>query len=284
MDTSDTCASTRAGMPEETPPSQLLTILRVAVGYISHLLGNALFVLCVLPLALLMTPFPRLKHRCLHSLVRAYLTFYTRVYLPALGIYEIAEVSGLEKLGNRGPVVYASNHRGRLDALLLLGILKHTGVVIKAKYTIAPALATLVTHFDFVSTDPSLLSSLAGTLKKCRSLIAHGTSLLVFPEGSRAASGRLKPFRDFAFKLAIECETPVVPVIVHSTIPLLTRAPGSLFPRGHNVCRIRFLEPELIRLGDTPIALSDRVRRRMAAELRELDRGTVWETHTSERT
>jgi len=276
-------AIVRGSETARTSPPRLLTVLRVLAGYGSHFLGSGVFVLLVLPLAVLLAPFPRLKHKCLHAIIHSYLAFYTRVCLPALGVYRLAEVSGMENLDTQGPVIYAANHRSRLDAPLLLGLLKQTGVVIKSKYTAAPALAALVTHFDFVSTDPGQLSSLAGALDKCRGLIGKGRSLLVFPEGSRATSGRLQPFKDFAFKLAVGSGCPVVPVIVHSTHPFLTRAPGSLFPGGRNVFRVRFLEPERIRPADTQDSLSDRVRGRMAAELRKLDAGTGWDLGRPER-
>ena len=120
-------------------------------------------------------------------------------------------------------------------------------------------------------------AAVANAVAHCRRLVAEGRSLLVFPEGSRAVSGLLQPFRNVAFKLALECGRPVVPVVIHSTLPFMAKVPGSVFPHGRNRYRIRFLAPEPISAGDTPESLSDRVHRRMSAELRQLDVGTPWE-------
>jgi len=117
---------------------------------------------------------------------------------------------------------------------------------------------------------------LAAAQEKCRHLLHTDRNLLVFPEGTRARSGRLQPFHTLAFRVAVDCRAPVVPVIVHSTSPFMARIPGSMFPRRPLVYRIRFLEPETAEPGETAEGLCDRIRRRMARELRDLDRGTVW--------
>ena len=40
---------------------------------------------------------------------------------------------------------------------------------------------------------------------------------MVFPEGTRSASGELGPFKDGAFLLAIEAQVPILPLAVHGT-------------------------------------------------------------------
>ena len=99
----------------------------------------------------------------------------------------------------------------------------------------------------------------------------------MFPEGTRARSGRLQHFNRIAFQLALASGAPVWPVIVHSTCPFMAKVPGSIFPQGQNEFRIRFLDRECPRPDDDAISLCDRVHRRMAQELKILDAGTVWE-------
>ena len=106
-----------------------------------------------------------------------------------------------------------------------------------------------------------------------------GKNLLIFPEGTRARSRRLQPFNRLAFDLALAAQVPVLPVVIHSTEPFMSKLPGSVFPRRRNYYRIRFLDPELPGAGDTATALSDRVHRRIAQELKSLDAGTSWENN-----
>ena len=54
-----------------------------------------------------------------------------RRWLPFLGAYRIAEISGLERALAVHPMVLVANHRSLMDALLLIGLLPRTGVLIE---------------------------------------------------------------------------------------------------------------------------------------------------------
>jgi 1-acyl-sn-glycerol-3-phosphate acyltransferase len=255
-----------------------LTVARYAIGYATYSLSKAVFVLLALPLLLVLWPFPRAKHRVLARITQRFLAFLSRVWLPALGLYRIVEISGRDQALAARPAVFVANHRGRLDGPMLLGLLPDTGIIIKAKEGRQAAFALLMRHFDFIGVEANRLSSAATALARAQQVLAAGRSLLVFPEGTRAGGGRLQPFKDLAFQLARETGVPVVPVVVHSTVPFMAKRSGSWFPRGRNQYRVRFLDPEPARPEDRAADLSDRVRRRLAHALKSLDVGTVWET------
>jgi len=44
-------------------------------------------------------------------------------------------------------------------------------------------------------------------------MIDRGLSMVIYPEGTISSEGKLKPFKNGAFKLAIEKQVPVVPVV-----------------------------------------------------------------------
>ena len=254
-----------------------LSVLLISAGYASYAISKAVFILCAIPLALLLTPFPKAKSRVLRELVYRYLGFFTRTWLPLLGVYRIVEIAGLERARAAKPAVIVANHRSFMDAILLLGLLPGTGVVIKARDTRQPTYALLERHFDLASLERDSLNSVSSSLERGRALLANGKHLLVFPEGTRARSGRLQHFNRIAFQLALASGAPVWPVIVHSTCPFMAKVPGSIFPQGHNEFRIRFLDHECPRPDDDADSMCDRVHRRMAQELKLLDAGTVWE-------
>ena len=258
-----------------------LSVLLVSLGYASYFISKAVFVVCSLPLLIVLLPFPQAKYRMLQAMTHRYLGFFTRAWLPLLGVYRVAEISGLERGLSVRPAICVANHRGFMDSILLLGLLPRTGVLIKARDTKQPMYAILARHFDLVSVDRNSLDSLSASLDKCRQLLAAGKNLLVFPEGTRARSGRLQHFNGIAFQLALATGAPVLPIVVHSTLPFMAKLPGSVFPRGRNEYRIRFLEPEIPRPDDDADSLCDRVHRRMAQELKSLDAGTCWEVKSN---
>jgi 1-acyl-sn-glycerol-3-phosphate acyltransferase len=267
-------ASTRIFPP---PRPYGLTVVLFSIGYVSYFLCKGIFVVAAAPVLLALTPFPNARYRFLQATLRGFLAGFARGWLPALGLYRIVEVSGVERALALGPAVLAANHRGFMDSLLILSLVPRLGVVIKARDTRQLTYSVLARTFDLVSIDPGRVSSVAAALTACRRILSRGRRLLVYPEGTRARSGRLQPFHALAFELARHAGVPVVPVLIHSTVPFMAKIPGSIFPRQRNEYRIRFLDPETPRREDTAESLSDRVHRRMAMELKMLDAGTIWE-------
>jgi 1-acyl-sn-glycerol-3-phosphate acyltransferase len=258
--------------------------LRVAlacVGYASYFVSKILFVILVFPVFVLLLPFPAAQQRFLQGVTHHYLAFFSRRWLPLLGAYHIVEISGLEHALSARPAVLVANHRSLMDALLLIGLLPRTGVLIKARDTRKVMNGLLARYFDLVSIDRHSLESVATTLAKSRRLLDQGKNLLVFPEGTRARSGRLQHFNRLAFDVALEAGVPVVPVVLHTSVPFMAKLPGSIFPRQRNAYRIRFLDPEEPQAQDDPLTWCDRVHRRMARELKQLDLGTPWELKTN---
>ena len=269
-----------ASRTSRPPRPFAITVMCGLVGYSSYLLFKGVFVLLAVPVLLALLPFPKARYEFLQASLRGSLLLFARGWLPALGIYRVVEVSGLKETLALGPAVLAANHRSFMDSPMLLSLVSRMGVVIKARDTRQVLHALLVWAFDMVSIDANRLSSVGAAMAKCQGILSAGRRLLIYPEGTRARSGRLQPFRPLAFELARKAGVPVVPVVIHSTVPFMAKLPGSVFPRHHNEYRIRFLAAEMPRPEDTAQSLCDRVHRRMVRELKTLDAGTVWETGT----
>ncbi len=254
-----------------------LSVLLISAGYVSYAICKGVFILCALPIGLVLIPFPAAKKRVFQAMLHHFLGFFTRSWLPWIGVYGMAEISGFENARLPGPAVIVANHRGFMDGLFVLGLVPKTGVVIKSLDTRQPTYALLERHFDVVAVDKSASDSVSASLERCRAVLENGCKLLLFPEGTRARSGRLQRFTRTAFQLAIASQAPVLPVVIHSTHPFMAKVPGSIFPRGRNVFRIQFLSPERPQTGEDADQFSDRVYQRMAAALKSLDVGTFWE-------
>ncbi len=257
-----------------------LVVVLTGLGYASYFLSKIIFVLLGVPLYLLMTPWPRTQERMLQVVMHHFLGFFTRVWLPLFRVYHIVEISGREKIESARPAVIVANHRGFMDSIFMLGLSPRTGALTKASHARQPMYHLLVRHFDLVSVNRNSMESVATAFERCRQILSTGKNLVVFPEGTRARSGRLQPFNRLAFDLALAANVPVLPVVIHSTEPFMGKVPGSVFPRRKNFYHIRFLDPEPPRAGEDAAQLCDRVHRRLAQELKLLDAGTSWEIQT----
>lgn len=257
-----------------------LTPLAAFIGYLFYFSGHVIFAVIVVPIFLVMSPFPGLRYRFIHGIFQWYVFFLSRRYLPFLGVYRVQEISGLERARSAGPAVYVVNHRSRMDGPLMLATVPNAAVVIKAAYGRNILYSGFVKYLDFVSVEAGSLSSLAGAVQRAQGLLAAGHNMIVFPEGTRSVTGRLLPFRDIAFRLARSAGVPIVPVVLQSDLPFMAKRPGSIFPPRTINFTIRFLEPVRLQEKETLVSLADRVERSIAAQLRELDKGTAWEVKT----
>jgi 1-acyl-sn-glycerol-3-phosphate acyltransferase len=82
---------------------------------------------------------------------------------------------------------------------------------------------------------------------------------MIFPEGTRSKTTELLPFKDGAFRLAIEAGVPILPLAVSGTSTALRKHDWRF---GKSVAEVRVLEPvETTGLGPADVsALKTRVR------------------------
>lgn len=255
----------------------MLTPLAAAIGYLFYFSGHVIFAVVVIPVYVALSPFAALRHRFIHGIFRWYVFFLSRSYLPFLGVYRLREISGLDRALAAGPAVYVVNHRSRMDGPLLLSAVPDAAVIIKAAYGRNILYSGFVKYLDFISVEPGSLSSLATAVQRAQAVLTAGRNIIVFPEGTRSVTGRLLPFRDIAFRLARSAGAPIVPVVLHSDLPFMAKRPGSIFPPRTINFTLRFLEPVRLLQKESLVSLVERVERAIAAHLRELDKGTVWE-------
>lgn len=104
----------------------------------------------------------------------------------------------------------------------------------------------------------------ASILKKMQRMARQGTSLIVFPEGSRTRDGHVAKFKGGVFLLALDMGLPIVPVSVAGTRGVMPR--GRLMVRPGTV-RVTVHEP-ISTAGmprDSARALADHVREIVAS-------------------
>jgi 1-acyl-sn-glycerol-3-phosphate acyltransferase len=257
-------------------PRILLVILQLA-GYAAYFLSSFAFCAGVPVLSVMYRFKPHLRDRFIKNLFHGYCEFLTRRLLPGFGIYAVNELSGLDGLPKKDAFIVVANHRCRIDGPMLLGIFSNIAAVIKEEYARLPIFAPMVRHLDFVSIDQNSIESLSDAMEKSRRLLDAGRCLLIFPEGTRAPGGRLLLFKDMAFRLAMEMNVPVAPVVLHTDLPFMAKRPGSIFPKRRMRFVIRALKPLQPAANERPQEFAARVREMLARQLKELDKGTPWE-------
>jgi 1-acyl-sn-glycerol-3-phosphate acyltransferase len=85
-----------------------------------------------------------------------------------------------------------------------------------SKYTtfLMPGTGWLMGWADYVSLKRKNKDSIKQMFQACKDQLARGRSIIMFPQGTRNRRTFL-PFKDGAFKLAIEAERPILPISIH---------------------------------------------------------------------
>jgi 1-acyl-sn-glycerol-3-phosphate acyltransferase len=141
--------------------------------------------------------------------------------------------SGLEH-APAGPAVYAANHASALDILVLFGHLPvDFRIVYKKSLSLVPLVGWAIRLGGHVPIDRSNPFRARRSLETGARRIRGGTSVVVFPEGTRSRDGAVHRFRRGSFGLAIDAGVPVVPVSligVKSVVPhgLTSVRPGTV--------------------------------------------------------
>src|SRR5262249_30322171 len=102
----------------------------------------------------------------------------------------------------------------------------------------------------------------------CAAALASGSSIMMFPEGTRSLDGELREFRHGAFTLALNHRAQILPIVLDGTLEALPK--NGLTLRNSADIVIHVLEPIAVDGFNDVDALRDHVRDVMGVELHRL--------------
>jgi 1-acyl-sn-glycerol-3-phosphate acyltransferase len=167
--------------------------------------------------------------------------------------------SGVRIQDPRRPYVAVSNHESYADIFLISHLPWEMKWLAKAELFRIPVMGWMMRMAGDIPVHREARRSRIEALEGCRDRLRKNVSVMIFPEGTRSRTGELQPFKDGAFRLAIEAQVPVLPIVVAGTRDAMQK--GSFLFRPARA-EARALEPvatEGLTLADVP-ALRERVR------------------------
>lgn len=148
--------------------------------------------------------------------------FWARVCL-ALTLVRV-KVEGRENISKRTSYVFVANHQGAYDIFSIYGYLNHDfRWMMKKGLRNFPVIGAACAAAGHIFVDNSSTAAIRHTMEKAEKVLANGTSLVIFPEGARTFTGKMRPFKKGAFQLAMEFALPVVPVTIDGSFDVLPR-------------------------------------------------------------
>lgn len=143
--------------------------------------------------------------------------YFGKIYGPMaraiMGLH--VTVEGAENLRHT-PAVFAVNHQSGIDlATTSKAYPKGAVIVGKKEVALIPFFGQMFIAFGNLLIDRAdRVNALSGLNKVVAEMKRRGVSAWIFPEGTRNASGTgLLPFKKGAFYMAIQAQTPLVPIV-----------------------------------------------------------------------
>ena len=211
----------------------------------------------------LTAPFDR-RRRLLHRFTCFWASLYTWLN-PAWPV----RIEGRQRVRHGEAYVMVANHLSLLDILVLFRLFTHYKWVSKIENFRVPFIGWNMRLNRYIELRRGDRASVVKMMKACRETLDAGSSIMMFPEGTRSPTGRMRAFKAGAFELALDARRPILPIVIQGTSDALPKRGFVL--RGRHPITVNIL-PERPSESFSPLsvdALTARVRGIIAAELGE---------------
>lgn len=192
-------------------------------------------------------------HRCARA--------WARWILGTTGVR--VRVTGLERLVATRSYVFAANHQSIYDIPIVFSALPfQLRIVAKESLGRIPFMGWHLHRAGHLLVDRR--NPGADIVRKMARLVREGSSLIVFPEGTRSVDGQLGRFKKGSFVVAMGSHLPIVPVTITGSRHIMTKGRLLVRPGDVQVTVHAPIPTEGLRREDVH-ELSDRVRSRVAS-------------------
>jgi len=125
------------------------------------------------------------------------------------------EIIGKENIPKEGGTCFVSNHIGIVDIILALGYIgRPFGFIAKKELLLVPFFNMWIYILGGLFIDRKNIRKAVKTINQGIHKIQNGSSMLIFPEGTRSKGRGLLPFKSGAIKLATNSLAPIVPMAI----------------------------------------------------------------------
>jgi len=149
-------------------------------------------------------------------------------------------VTGEVPTDGRLPYVAVANHESFVDILLISHLPFEMKWMSKSEMFKIPFVGWAMWLAGDIRLERGDKKSGAKALIECRDRLEKKVSVMVFPEGTRSKSGELQEFKDGAFRIAIDAQAPILPLVVLGSRDALIKHDWRL---GYSHAEVRVLDP-----------------------------------------
>ena len=141
-------------------------------------------------------------------------------------------VRGQEHIPRGRPAVFACNHASQSDILVLYQALPiQFRFLVKKELFKIPLLGIAMKWAGYIAVDRRARGKAAiRSLQEAVEKIKKGTSICIFPEGTRSPDGRLRPFKIGGMLVATKAGCPIIPVAISGSHKVFPKGKLKIYP------------------------------------------------------
>ena len=134
------------------------------------------------------------------------------------------EMTGMENIDLGKPYVFAANHQSWFDIFAILGRLPvQFRWLAKEELFSVFVLGRAMKASGYISIDRTDRRKAFASLNRAAERVQSGTSVVIFPEGTRSPDGILQEFKKGGFVLASKSQQPIVPITISGSYKILPK-------------------------------------------------------------
>jgi 1-acyl-sn-glycerol-3-phosphate acyltransferase len=200
-------------------------------------------------------------------------TFWAWHYQSLIPFWKL-HLEGRKKIPWKRPVVMVANHRSLIDILALYKIRRPFKWTSKDENFRLPFIGMVLSLTNSIRIKRESFRSGMQFLSQAEDEIGKGSSILLFPEGTRSLTREMRPFKEGAFLLAKKTGCGVIPIVHTGSEKTFDR--GSWALKGKAPIYIRVLdeipvtEVERLDVNDLMMLTRERMEEGLAALEREI--------------
>lgn len=155
---------------------------------------------------------------------------WARVLLWIAGVR--LKVEGLENLPKPGnPVIFMGNHQSNFDIpCFLVGLPFQFRWIGKAELFRIPLFGLALRRCGYIPIERGNGRKAMKSLTLAAEMIRSGTSVVIFPEGTRSVDGQMQDFKKGGFIIALKAQVPIVPVAITGSNKVMSKGKFYLSP------------------------------------------------------
>ena len=147
----------------------------------------------------------------------------------------------LEKLPKSA--VYVSSHQSSLDYPILGSFIKRYLSLTNIKINLIPIASMGARLIGMRYIDKNNLDEISKLYKEFEETLLDDRNIILFPEGTRHTGSKLGKFKKLAFRLAMNTNRPIIPIVIEGSGTVLPKGSPCYKTLKRTVVHVKMLEP-----------------------------------------